>query len=178
MRTTHLTFVSAAAMTISAACVYWITPAGGVASVARADVELAPAAMLEPDSDWFRGEADTPLAGATAVPTSIVTSAPLAVAPTPAGGTDPIWGIETAGSKAEPVVHRNPKPAPARAFAQAPSKAPPKEPSPRLWAKQQPASFPQQASFPQPQAAFPQHAAFPASTAFAAPSSTAFGSKK
>ncbi|NUO47294.1 MAG: hypothetical protein HOV80_00400, partial [Polyangiaceae bacterium] len=110
MRTTHLTFVSAAAMSISAAFVYWATPAGGVAGVARADVELAPAAMLEPDSDWFRSEAGTAAPFSTAAPTAIVTSAPLAVAPTTTqgGGTDPIFGFEAAGSKAAPVVHRNP----------------------------------------------------------------------
>lgn len=76
MRTTRLAFVSAAAMTFSAALVYFVTPAGGVTRDARADGELEQAAMLEPDPEWFRAVGASPGIASTSAPTAVATALP------------------------------------------------------------------------------------------------------
>jgi hypothetical protein len=182
MRTSHLTFVSAAAMGISAALVYWVTPAGGAAG-ARAGVELAPAAMLEPDSEWFRGGAEAASPGAAAVPTAMITSAPLAVAEPEERAVPERFPFEFVEKKVEPPRPGGVAAAPITKRRKAPTSKVSFE-APRAFAKPPPAvpkPFPQQAALPQPafpQQAFPQQAALPVSTAVPAPSSTSFGSKK
>jgi hypothetical protein len=192
MRTTRLAFVSAAAMTLSAALVYFVTPAGGVARDARADAELEPTAMLEPDSEWFRAVEAAPGA-ATAQPTSAPASTGLPtiadfaasnglgahVAQVTSGATPPL---------SEPrVVRSEPLPPELFAFKKVePPRAGWRNPKPAFVESKQARFVPAQPAPQQvaPQQMAPQQMAPPRSTSsFAsapAPTSSArfFGSKK